>query len=104
MKEVSPEELKKLKDSGASFQLIDVREQFEHDIVQIGGELIPMGIILDQKDKVSKDKQVIFHCKSGARSSNVTKYFEQLGFDNVYNLKGGILAYISAFEPDLPSY
>jgi len=104
MKEVTVQELKKLKESKADFQLIDVREPFEYEIVHIDGELIPMGEIVEQKDKISKDKQVIFHCKSGRRSGNVTQYFEQLGYENVYNLKGGILAYIQEIEPDLPTY
>ena len=104
MKEVTVQELKKLKESKADFQLIDVREPFEYDIVQIEGELIPMGELVEQKEKVSKDKQVIFHCKSGKRSANVTQYFEQLGYENVFNLKGGILAYIEEIEPDLPTY
>jgi len=104
MKEATVQELKKLKESKVDFQLIDVREPFEYEIVNIEGELIPMGNIVEEKDKISKDKQVIFHCKSGRRSENVAKYFDQMGYDNVYNLKGGILAYISEIEPHLPSY
>ena len=42
---------------------------------------------------------VILHCRSGGRSSNVVKYLEGQGFDNVYNLKGGILAWREQIEP-----
>ena len=68
MKEVTVQELKALKDSGADFQLIDVREPHEYDICNLEGELIPQGDIPSNVDKVSKDKQVVIHCRSGARS------------------------------------
>lgn len=95
MKEISPKELKQLKDENKDFQLIDVREQYEFDEVNMNGELIPMGEIMDNTDKISKDKQVIIHCRSGKRSATVISALEsQHGFTNLYNLKGGILAYI----------
>ncbi len=90
---------------GVDFQLIDVRESYEFDIVNIAGELIPFSQILEMKDRISKDKKVIVHCKSGARSAKAVRELEEeSGFDNLYNLKGGILAYIDAFEPDLDKY
>jgi rhodanese-related sulfurtransferase len=104
MKEITISEFTQLIEKSADYQLIDVREPFEYDIVQMGGELIPMGSLIENKDKISKDRMVIFQCKSGGRSANVTRYFEQMGYDNVYNLKGGILAYIAEVAPHLPTY
>lgn len=96
MKEVTVQELKQKMDNKEDFQLIDVREQYEYDEVNIGAELIPMGDIVDNIDKISRDKQVIIHCKSGARSGSIVSVLEaQFGFTNVYNLKGGILAYLN---------
>jgi adenylyltransferase/sulfurtransferase len=95
MKEISPKELKQLTDDKKDFQLIDVREEYEFDEVNINGVLIPMGEVMDNIDKISKDKQVVVHCRSGKRSATVISALEsQHGFTNLYNLKGGILAYI----------
>ncbi len=95
MKEITATELKQLMNEKKDFQLIDVREEYEYDESNINGELIPMGEVMDNLDKISKDKQVIIHCRSGKRSATVINALEaQLGFTNLYNLKGGILAYI----------
>jgi rhodanese-related sulfurtransferase len=95
MKEISVQELKQLIDEKLDFQLIDVREEYEFDEVNIKGELIPMGDVMENVEKISKDKQVIIHCKSGKRSATVISALEnQHAFTNLYNLKGGILAYI----------
>lgn len=95
MKEITAIELKKLIDEKKDFQLIDVREEYEFDEANINGELIPMGVVMDNIDKISKDKQVVVHCRSGKRSATVINALEaQHGFTNLYNLKCGILAYI----------
>ncbi len=105
MKEITVQELKAKKDNREDFQLIDVREEYEFDIVNIGGELIPMATVADHIDKISKDKPVIIHCRSGARSATITNFLEsQFGFTNVYNLKGGVLAYAKEIDTSLAVY
>lgn len=95
MKEITSAELKQLINEKKDFQLIDVREEYEFDEANINGELIPMGEIMDNIDKISKDKQVVIHCRSGKRSAGVINALEsQHGFTNLYNLTGGILAYL----------
>jgi adenylyltransferase/sulfurtransferase len=95
MQEITVLALKKLIEDQADFQLIDVREQHEFDEANLNGELIPMGEVIDRVEEISKDKQVIVHCRSGKRSATVINALEnQFGFTNLYNLKGGILAYI----------
>lgn len=95
MKEISAQELKQLIDHKADFQLIDVREEYEFDEANINGQLIPMGEVMDNVDKISREKQVVVHCRSGKRSATVINALEsQHGFTNLYNLTGGILAYI----------
>lgn len=95
MKEITAKELKQLIDEKKDFQLIDVREQYEYDEANLKAELIPMGDVMDNVDKIAKDKQVVVHCRSGKRSATVIGALEsQHGFTNLYNLKGGILAYI----------
>lgn len=105
MKEVTVQELKNMIDSKANFQLIDVREPHEAEIANIGGELIPMGEIINHTEKISKDKPVIIHCRSGARSASVILALEkQYGFTNLVNLKGGILAWAKEIDPSVATY
>jgi rhodanese-related sulfurtransferase len=105
MKEITVLELKSMIDNKEDFQLIDVREQHEYDLVNLGALHIPMGDILFNTDKIDKNKKVIVHCRSGARSANVIHLLEaELGIDNLYNLKGGILAYADQVDQSLPKY
>jgi molybdopterin/thiamine biosynthesis adenylyltransferase/rhodanese-related sulfurtransferase len=105
MKEITVQELEQLKESGADFQLIDVREPHEFDICDLGGELIPMGDIPANIDKISKDKKVVVHCRSGKRSGDVISYLEKNHqFENLYNLKGGILAWAREIDQEMPTY
>ncbi len=104
MKEVTVREFKEMQDNGENYQLIDVRESYEFDIANICGELIPQGQVADNVGKISRDKKVIIHCRSGARSARIVQYLEQQGYDNVYNLKGGILAWSAEIDPGVPQY
>lgn len=91
-------------DKGEDFQLIDVREDFEYETSNLGGVLIPLGGILIEADKVAKDKPVVVQCRSGKRSAAAIMQLEQLGYDNLYNLTGGILAWASEIEPGMQVY
>ena len=104
MKEITVQELKQKVDNNDDFQLIDVREPFEYEICNLNGELIPMGIILSETEKISKDKAVVIHCKSGGRSGVIVNELEKAGYTNLYNLKGGILAYAREIDPSLTIY
>jgi adenylyltransferase/sulfurtransferase len=105
IKEISPSEFYKWQASGEPFQLIDVREPNEYEIVNLGGELIPLGTIIENAGNISKNKKVVLHCKMGGRSTNAIRELEEkFGFNNLYNLRGGILAYIDEIRPDLTRY
>ncbi len=104
MKEISVQELKEKLDRGEELKLIDVREPDEGDICDIGGELIPMGTIMERIDDLPKDRPIIVHCRSGKRSGKIVEKLEEKGFDNAYNLKGGILAWADEIDPSLPKY
>ena len=94
-----------MRDNNENFQLIDVREPHEAEIAEIGGELIPMGQIINESEKISKDKPVVIHCRSGARSATVILALEkQYGFTNLYNLKGGIIAWAKEIDPSVATY
>ena len=104
MKEISVQELKEKIDNGEDFQLIDVREDFEYEVSNLGGVLIPLGGILIEADKIAKDKPVIVQCRSGKRSAAAIMQLEQLGYTNLYNLQGGILAWANEIDPTLSVY
>ncbi len=92
-------------DSKEDFQLIDVREPHEYEICNLNAELIPMNEVPANLDKISKDKTVVVHCRSGARSGNIVQYLESnYGYTNLYNLKGGILAWADEIDPEMPKY
>ncbi|MFN3839963.1 MAG: ThiF family adenylyltransferase [Cyclobacteriaceae bacterium] len=102
MKEITVQELKQMLDNRDDFQLIDVREPYENDLANLGGELIPMAEVPHQIHRISKTKKVVIHCRSGGRSGNIIKWLEKNhGFDNLYNLKGGILAWTKEIDPSL---
>ena len=103
MKEITVQELKKMMDTKEDFQLIDVREEHEYETANIKGLLIPMGEAMDRADEISKNKKVVIHCRSGKRSATVITALEQHhGYTNLYNLKGGILAWASEIDPSMP--
>jgi sulfur-carrier protein adenylyltransferase/sulfurtransferase len=105
MKEVTAQELDALKKSGEDFQLIDVREPYEYDICNLDGELIPMSEIPNNVDKIARDKKVVIHCRSGKRSGDMLLWLEKNhNFNNLYNLKGGILAWAKDVDPEMPTY
>lgn len=105
VKEITVSDLYDLQVKGEPFQLIDVREPHEYDIVNIGAELIPLGTVSANADRIAKDKKVIVHCKVGGRSAKaVQELQDKFGFTNLYNLKGGILAYIDEVQPELTKY
>ena len=99
VKEITVQELKFLFDSNKNFQLIDVREQFERDISNIGGKLIPLGDIKSSINKIEIDKQVVIYCRSGRRSAEATQLIvEATGHIEIFNLKGGILAWAEEID------
>lgn len=89
------------------FELVDVRETGEHGIVSIDGSvLIPQGRILagEAWAELPQDKEIVFHCKSGARSANVLEAARKAGYQRVSHLDGGILAWVRDVEPQKPVY
>jgi len=106
VKEISVQDFKRLTDKdSSSYQLIDVREPYEQEIATIGGELIPLNTVEESVARINKNKQVIIYCRSGKRSIDAIRALEKtFGFDNLYNLKGGILAYARQIDKNLPVY
>ena len=99
VKEITVQELKSLFDDKKDIQLIDVREQFERDIANIGGRLIPLGKIKFHLVEIERDKQVVIYCRSGRRSADAVELLQEaIGHTELYNLKGGILAWSAEID------
>ncbi len=98
--DITVQELKQKLDSGEEFLFIDVREQHEFDEFNIGARLIPLGNVAMELDGLAdhKAKEVVVHCRSGARSGMAQQLMQQAGFSNVRNLTGGVLAWQEAFK------
>ncbi|WP_035741224.1 molybdopterin-synthase adenylyltransferase MoeB [Arthrobacter sp. MA-N2] len=89
------------------FELVDVREIGEHEIVSIDGSvLIPQGRILagEAWTELPQDKEIVFHCKGGTRSAAVLAAAQRAGYTHVSHLDGGILAWVRDVEPGKPVY
>ncbi|MBN9349219.1 MAG: molybdopterin-synthase adenylyltransferase MoeB [Chitinophagaceae bacterium] len=93
IKEITVQEFEQWINNGEDIQVIDVREPAEYELENIGALLIPLGTVMDRADEISRDKKVVVHCKSGARSAKAIRELEEaFGFKNLYNLRGGIVA------------
>ncbi len=105
IKEISSHELKKKLDNKEDLQLVDVREPFERDIVNIGGDLIPMKTLSENLTRIARDKPVVIYCRSGGRSRKVCEELqEKHKFSNIINLSGGVLGWVDAIDPSLNKY
>jgi len=99
MQDITVEELKAKIDGGENPIIIDVREPHEYDEFNIGGKLVPLGEIPGHIDDWDEwmEKEIIIHCRSGARSAAAKDFMLQNGFKNVRNLLGGMLDWQSKY-------
>ncbi len=105
VKSINVKQLDSLIKQKANIQIVDVREAYEYDIANIHGELMPKSEVTNYIQKIAKDKQVVVHCRSGKRSSDVIELLqEKYGFENLYNLEGGILAWAKEIDQTMPTY
>ena len=96
MQTITVEELKTKIDAGESLHLVDVREPHEHAEFNIGGLLLPLGKVqtmqVDEIDEMKNDV-VYLYCRSGNRSGQACLILETMGYKNVVNVAGGMLAW-----------
>ncbi|MBA4848848.1 rhodanese-like domain-containing protein [Emticicia sp. BO119] len=93
--DITAGQLKEMLDSEQPINLIDVREDYEYEEDNLGGQLIPLGEIPDRLEELEelKGQPIYIHCRSGARSGRAKEFLISNGFDDVHNVLGGILAY-----------
>lgn len=105
MRTITVDALKARMDAGEKIHLIDCREPHEFEEFNLGGILLPLGKIqgmeIDPIEEL-KEAEVILHCRSGQRSLMAGLFLEAIGFKNVVNLAGGVLAWKEAYGDARP--
>jgi sulfur-carrier protein adenylyltransferase/sulfurtransferase len=87
--------------------LVDVREPNEiqiADLPPVGQHRIPVGEFLDRMGELDPEDNIVIYCRSGARSGWAVQQLIEKGFEKVWNLKGGILAWKEEVDPSVQAY
>ena len=105
--EVAAAEVRDALDRGDEFLLLDVREPDEVATAQIEGSRgLPLGELEARMDELAswRQRRIVVHCHTGARSARACQALRAAGFRNVANLAGGIEAWSLTVDPDVPRY
>lgn len=104
-KELTPTQFVARAESAPAPLLVDVREDWELAIARLEQAVhIPMNEIPDRLQELDRDREIVVICRSGMRSGQVARYLEQHGFEHVWNLAGGIIAWSEEIDPSLTPY
>ena len=102
---ITVQELKRKMDADESFLLLDVREKFEADIVQLpGSKLIPISELLSRMSELDSAQEIALYCKTGQRSVNALRLLQEAGFSKLLNVVGGIEAWSNEVDASVPKY
>ena len=94
IKEIDSHELTQWLEGEKPPILIDVRTTREMAQASIpNGKPIPLNTLPVRLDEIPKNEKVVFYCRTGARSAQACMYVAQRGYENVYNLQGGIITW-----------
>ena len=103
--EIEPSALSARLAAGDALQIIDVREPHEWAIARIAGaQLIPLAALESRLDELSPDREIVVHCKGGARSAQAVRRLRAAGFKRVVNLAGGINRWSKEVDTSIPTY
>lgn len=102
--EVEPRAVKQWLDAKEDFSFIDVRAPEELELARIA-QAEPLDFDNPAKYmELPRDRKIVFTCRSGVRSLDVASYFIGHGFQRVYSMRGGILAWSQEIDPSVPRY
>jgi sulfur-carrier protein adenylyltransferase/sulfurtransferase len=103
--DIEPVDLAERLKSGETLRLIDVREPVELQVAQIqGAELIPLGQLAANLNKLDSSQEIVLFCRTGGRSTRALELLLSAGFRKVKNLRGGINAWSEEVDPSVPLY
>ncbi len=104
MNDITPVELKARLDQGDKLQLVDVREPEEIAVASLGALCIPLSDLLMRHHELESASETVLVCHHGVRSAQATLLLQQLGFEKVINLRGGIDRWTLEVDPSVPRY
>jgi len=92
MEDITVNELRQRQEATEKLNIIDVREDWEHQENNIGGLNIPLGTVPTRLGELEsmKEQELVVYCRTGNRSGKVKQFLQQQGFSKVRNLLGGI--------------
>lgn len=103
--DIGPSEYLERKEDDSGWQLLDVREDWEREIASVDESLhIPMAEIPDRLGELDASRPIAVICHSGVRSARVAGFLSSQGFDSVVNIAGGIDAWSTDIDNELPRY
>jgi monothiol glutaredoxin len=102
--QLSAPDLKAMMASGTPMELVDVRTEEERAIARIPGSRLLDQAYHDVLITLDPDHPIVFQCHHGVRSQHAAEYFRERGFRNLYNLQGGIEAWSTLVDRDVPRY
>lgn len=105
IKQITVHDLKKIREENKKHRLIDVRNKDEYEYCNIDGELIPMQEISERYTEIDKVTMTVIHCHHGGRSQKVIAWLQDnYGYENLYNLEGGINAWSTEIDSTISIY
>lgn len=102
--EIRVEELKKRLDAGEDLFLLDVRDEFEYEISNIGGQLIPLPELSRRVNELDTHQTIVTVCKMGSRGAKAVQLLQKAGFTDVLNMTGGIHAWSDRVDQSVRKY
>ncbi|HJQ55443.1 MAG TPA: rhodanese-like domain-containing protein [Vineibacter sp.] len=98
-------QLAQMRRDGTAHIVLDIRETDEVAVCSLADSLcVPMQDVPRRLDTLPRDRPLIVLCHHGVRSAMVTGFLRHNGFDNAWNLAGGIDAWARQVDPDMPRY
>jgi sulfur-carrier protein adenylyltransferase/sulfurtransferase len=102
--EIRVEELKQRLDAGENLFMLDVRDEFEYGIANIGGQLIPLAELGKRVNELDASLNIVTVCKMGRRGVKAARLLNEAGFTHVWNLAGGIHAWSDRVDRSVRKY
>lgn len=102
--EIRVEELKQRLDAGENLFLLDVRDEFEFETSNIGGHLIPLAELPRRVSELDPGQKIVAVCKMGPRGAKAVQLLNNAGFNQVWNLTGGIHAWSDRVDHGIRKY
>ena len=101
IKEVdAPEFAQWVNDANHQLRVIDVRQMQEIAMGTVPkAQALPLHMLPEQAHELPREEKIVLVCRSGARSAQACMYLQQLGFSNVYNLRGGMMGWAQSGFP-----